>query len=91
MNFFFVFFVSTWATLLPNGVRKFRDFRGENQGHRIQTELLWPVAARQSEIGTWSVRTGNRKVHAANRTHQPDLTCDDLEGQLQGRRNLKLE
>ena len=82
MNFF-VFFVSTWATFLPNGIRKFRDLQGQIQGHPIRTELLWPVAAKQSEIGTWFVWTGIRKVYAANRTHQPDLTYDDLESKCQ--------
>ena len=52
---------------------------------------MWPVAAKQSEIGTWFVSTGIRKLHAANRMHQPDLTYDDLEGQFQGQHHLWLD
>ena len=74
MNFF-VFFVSLEATFLPNGVRKFRDL----QGHLSRKNLLWPIAAKRSEIRTWFVWTGTRKVYAANRTRQPDLAYDDLE------------
>ena len=79
MNFF-LFFVSLEAAFLPSGIRKFHDL----QGHRSRTKLLWPVVAKQSELGTWFVWTGIRKVYAANRTHQTDLTYDDLESQCQG-------
>ena len=79
MNFF-VFFVSLEAIFLPNGVRKFHDL----QGHLSRKNLLWPIAAKRSEIRKWFAWTGIQKVYAANRTHQADLTYDDPEGQCQG-------
>ena len=49
---FFVFFVWTRITFLPNGVRKVRDLQGQNQCHPIRTELQRPVAVKRSEIPT---------------------------------------
>ena len=90
MNFF-VFFVWTRTTFLPNGVRKFRDLQGQNQGHRIRTEIQRFVQAKRSEIRTWFAWTGIGKVYAVNRTHQPDFIYDDLEVDLQGHQKLKIE
>ena len=60
--FFFSFLRLTGATFLPKSVRKFRDLQGQNQGHRIGTELLRPVAAKRSQIATWFVWAGIGKV-----------------------------
>ena len=90
MNFF-VFFVSLEASFLPNGIWKFRELQGQNLGNRILTEIQRFVEAKRSEIRTWFVWTGIRKVYAANRTHQPDFIYDDLEVDLQGHQNLKIE